>query len=578
MVYMATEVTVKIAGEAGQGIQTIGSLLANVCHNAGLFIFSVNDFESRIRGGYSFNLLRISEDPLIAPCERADILVAIDEKSLNRDVDKLNDGGIVLLNTKEQKDLPGHVHAVSFDELASSAGGKIASNTVAAGMLLSILGSGFDRLEAELQDQFSGKGEKVLELNRKAARAGFEKGEAVKFDGKLRFESSGEGKVLMNGAYAAALGALASNCRVFSFYPMSPATGIMASAAEFVDQLPIVVEQAEDELAAVNMAVGSSFAGVRALTATSGGGFSLMTEGLGLAAMTETPLVIINGQRPGPATGLPTRTAQADLLFTINASQDEFPRFVMAPGTVLETFFAVKKAFHLSDKYQVPAIVLMDQFLCDSSMTEKGKPDVEGSIPAEKTESGKSEKKHRTSDGKDESYLRYQFSESGISERRFPGTSKALVRATANEHDRQGNISEDAEIRTQMVDKRHAKIEHMKEEMDQPSFFSKESAVLLAGWGSSRGSIMESCLTLRSMGYDVGWLIFHDIWPLDWDEVGEILTDRKLIMVEQNRTCQLGQLIRQQTGIRFSNSVLKYDGRPLSPDFITENVKKMMEQ
>lgn len=302
-----------------------------------------------------------------------------------------------------------------------------------------------------------------------------------------------------------------------------------------------------------------------------------MTEGLGLAAMTETPLVIINAQRPGPATGLPTRTAQSDLMFTINASQDEFPRFVMAPGTVLETFSAVKKAFHLSDKYQVPAIVLMDQFLCDSSMTEKGKPDVDVSTPDRTMDPGKPGQAQKTADGTDESYLRYRFSESGISERRIPGTSKALVRSTANEHDQQGNISEDAEIRVKMVDKRHAKIEHMKEEMDSPSFFSKESAVLLTGWGSSRGSIMESCLTLRSLGYDVGWLIFHDIWPIDWDEVSEILTDRKMIMVEQNRTCQLGQLIRQQTGIAFSNSVRKYDGRPLSPDFITENVKKMME-
>ncbi|MCF8045093.1 MAG: 2-oxoacid:acceptor oxidoreductase subunit alpha [Desulfarculaceae bacterium] len=575
---MATEVTVKIAGEAGQGIQTIGTLLANVCHNAGLFVFSVNDFESRIRGGYSFNILRISEDPLIAPSGKPDILVAIDEKSADRDMDTHADGGIVLLNTKEQKDLPDHVHAVSFDELASSAGGRIASNTVAAGMLLSILGSGFDRLEKELTDQFSRKGEKVLDLNKKAAFAGFEKGEAVPFSEKLKFESSGNGNVLMSGAYAAALGALASNCRVFSFYPMSPATGIMASAAEFTGRLPIVVEQAEDELAAVNMAIGSSFAGVRSLTSTSGGGFSLMTEGLGLAAMTETPLVIINGQRPGPATGLPTRTAQADLLFTITASQDEFPRFVLAPGTVLETFSAVKKAFHLSDKYQVPAIVLLDQFLCDSVMTEKGTLEMDSRGDEKNLECRDSKPGKEQSGETGQPYLRYRFSENGISDRRIPGTSKALVRSTANEHDQEGNITEDAEIRTKMVDKRHSKIEYMKEEMDPPSIFSKESAVLLAGWGSSRGSIMESCLTLRSLGYDVGWLIFHDIWPLDWDQVSEVVTDRKLILVEQNRTCQLGRLIRQQTGIAFSDSVRKYDGRPLYPDFITENVKKMMEQ
>jgi 2-oxoglutarate ferredoxin oxidoreductase subunit alpha len=293
-----------------------------------------------------------------------------------------------------------------------------------------------------------------------------------------------------------------------------------------------------------------------------------MTEGLGLSAISETPVVIINAMRPGPATGLATRTAQADLLFVLNASQDEFPRFVFAPGSVLETFNSVKKAFWLSEKYQVPSIVLMDQFLIDSKRTEPG----EFNIGFEH----ESFLDHRTEMYQDETYLRYKLATGGVSPRKIPCASQALVRVLGNEHTQEGFSTEDPEIRKQMVDKRFEKLTGMKSQMRMPSVFCENSSFFLTGWGSTKGSIMEACLHLREQGIDAGWIIFEDIWPLDTEKLKIMLANKKMIMVEGNSTSQLGTLIRQMTGFDYCSSVLKYDGRPIYPEYIIDKVKQIM--
>ncbi len=373
---------------------------------------------------------------------------------------------------------------------------------------------------------------------------------------------------MMTGAKAAALGALAAGCRFFPFYPMSPGTPIISNAAAYGEHLPIVIEQAEDEIAAVNMAIGASFAGVRSIVPTSGGGFCLMTEGLGLAGMSETPLVIVNAQRPGPATGLATRTGQADLLFALHASHDEFPRFVFAPGGVLETFNTVKKAVYLSDKYQVPAIVLMDQYLIDSAKTEPN-----DFVVGREYETFLKKETELSQPGL---YLRYKFTETGISPRQIPCVSNALVRATGNEHTDQGLSTEDPDIRVSMVEKRFKKMSLMKQEMSLPSMFCKDSSFYLTGWGSSKGSIREACLNLREQGMNAGWIIVEDIWPLDSHRLKKQLENKKLVMVEGNSTCQLGTLIRQITGIEYVSCISKYDGRPLYPEYIETRVKQIM--
>lgn len=580
---MNIDVTVTIGGEAGQGIQTVGDIIARVCHKAGLYLMAVNDFESRIRGGHSFMQIRISDAPVFAPSHKIDLLIALNTDTCDLHKKEMAETGLVLLDSPDdaKKDdskekLPEQVHdknvlPVGFSDMAKDAGGKIMTNTVAAGACLSLLGAPFSLFEEILTQKFKEK-EKVLENNITAGRSGFDSVKNREFSQKFDWPSDGASKgTLVTGARVLALGALAADCRLGAFYPMSPATGIMIHLAEYMDQLPVLVEQAEDEISAVNMIIGASYAGVRALTATSGGGFSLMTEGLGLAGITETPIVIINSQRPGPATGLPTRTGQGDLLFVIHASQDEFPRFVFAPRSVNQAFDTMIRAFHLSEKYQVPAIILTDQYFNDSLwMTTR-----EMTVPEEMERFVTSEAQMSSPSD----YKRFTVTESGVSPRALPCKGRALVGVTANEHDEAGHMSETIADRNNMVEKRLAKIQGMTEEMKGPDRYHGESEFLVAGWGSSDGAIREAVDQLRSENVDIGALHFSDLWPFPRKKAEDALSGCKhFITVEQNASSQLGLLIRQQTGHSFYRAIRKYDGRPFTPDWIAKHVTSILEE
>jgi len=566
---MKTDVTLKIAGAAGQGIQTIGDLLSEVCHQSGLFTFSVDDFESRVRGGHNFNLLRLSDKELTAPGNRLDILVCINTNAYELHKEELRSDGIAIINADE----PGTKDKTRFEiplkKLAEEAGNKITANSVAAGAVLAVLGAPLSLLADVLKKQFAAKGEKIVALNVAAAKKGFEAASGLGQDTGFAWEAKKSNNVVLSGAKAAALGALAADCRFFPFYPMSPATGVVSSVIPYSKQLPVVVEQAEDEISAVMMAIGASFAGVRAMTATSGGGFCLMTEGLGLAGMTETPLVIVNAQRPGPATGLATRTGQADLLFSIHASHDEFPRFVFAPGTPVETYETMKRAFHLAEKYQVPAIVLLDQFLANSRVTEVNTLEVDPEIERfyEQNNSGSDEAP----------YLRYALVKDGVSPQRIPCSGPGLVRVTGNEHDPEGHISENAENKIAMTQKRAAKLPAMIKEMQAPFLVNPTAPVFLVGWGSTRGNILEAVDRLGAQGMEVGAAVFKDLWPMDRKIIGQVLDNKKLIMVEQNGSGQLGRLLAQEAGIDSFDTILKYDGRPFFPDYIVQKAKELVK-
>ncbi|MBW1898202.1 MAG: 2-oxoacid:acceptor oxidoreductase subunit alpha [Deltaproteobacteria bacterium] len=561
---MAVDITVKIGGEAGQGIQTVGELLTLVCHKAGLYVMAINDFESRIRGGKSFFQIRISDKPVYAPHHRVNLIVALNQRTYDSYKDELVPGGISMMDVKgelEENQLP-----VPINDLAVKAGKKITANTVAAGACLGLLGAPFELFESILKDRFEGKGGDALEMNLSAARLGYDSVKDAKFPWSFTWQFGDPKGSVLNGSKAIALGALAGDCRVAAFYPMSPATGIMVNLSSLSDDFPLFVEQAEDEIAAINMVIGASFAGVRAMTSTSGGGFCLMTEGIGLAGITETPIVVVNAQRPGPATGLPTRTAQGDLMFVINASQDEFPRFVFAPGTPSEAFEMTERAFHLADKYQVPAIVLTDQTLNDSLyITERplsAPREIERYVVGDDQIDSPSE------------YCRYAITSSGISPRALPCSGKALVLVSGNEHSEDGHISEAITDRMNMVNKRNAKTSAMLEEMRPPETYHGESELLLVGWGSSKGPIRESVDRLREDGISAGCVHIADIWPFRADLVQKALSSCKtFFVVEQNSTAQLGRLIREQTGLVFEGSVLKYDGRPFFPDEIVRGIK-----
>jgi 2-oxoglutarate ferredoxin oxidoreductase subunit alpha len=365
--------TVKIGGEAGQGVQTVGALLAAAFSRTGYHVFSHQDYESRVRGGHNFYQLRVSEKPVTASRASLDLVIALDEPSIRLNRSSLTPSGAIAYDSETiGKTVKGPALVdIPFRRLAREAGGNaIMANTVATGAALGMLGMELTVLEELLAETFRKKGEEVISGNIRSARVGFK--HARQHCSRCRFEPArpeAGPKVLLTGSEAAALGALASGLQFYAAYPMTPSTGIFNTVAARASDMGVVVEQAEDEIAAINMALGASFAGVRSATGSSGGGFALMVEGLSLAGMTETPVVIFEMQRPGPATGLPTRTEQGDLLFVLHAGHGEFPRVLLAPGSPREALFLTNKAFDLSEKYQVPVFVVMDQYLADTQWT-----------------------------------------------------------------------------------------------------------------------------------------------------------------------------------------------------------------
>jgi 2-oxoglutarate ferredoxin oxidoreductase subunit alpha len=563
---MTVDISVLIGGEAGQGIQTVGLLIARTCHRAGLYVMVVNNFESRIQGGHSFIQIRISDRAVQGPTRDLHLLVALDDRTYGLHQPDLTKGGLALIpnNDGDTATQPPRCEMVDFEGLAKKAGGSILANTVAAGTCLALIGAMFDIFENVLKTTFDHMGENRLAQNIQAARSGFAAAEDKTFKWSWRWEMTSPKGRLIDGAQAVAFGALAGDCRFSAFYPMSPATGILQGLVDMAATVPLVVEQAEDEIAAVNMVIGAAFAGVRAMTATSGGGFSLMTEGLGLAAITETPIVIVNAQRPGPATGLPTRTAQADLQFVIHASQDEFPRFVFAPGTPFEAFSVTARAFELSDRFQVPAIILMDQYLNDSLF-----------VAEESFEAPETVASYTAGDLEDPAgYRRYALTDCGISPRALPCKGPALVKVCSDEHDEEGHITEDADIRNAMVAKRFAKVAAMRKEIRPPEVIHAGSDILLISWGSMRGAMVEAVTQLRTGGINCGGVHVVDMWPFPASALSGILDKvTQFFVVEQNQSAQLGQLIRQQTGYQYTDAVLKYNGRPMSAGEITDAIK-----
>jgi len=566
---MSIDVTVKIGGEAGQGIQTVGQLLSLTAQQAGFYIMGINDFESRIRGGHSFFQIRISDTPVAAPHHQVHLLIAMDDRTRSLHQNQVVGNGITIINDNAAAGTDNTI-AVPFVDLAEEAGGSITANTVAAGSALSLLGAPFEMFEAVLKEQFQDKSQKAVDLNLTAAKRGYEAVHNIGFSYSFDWQDGSGKGMLIDGAQSLALGALAGDCRFASFYPMSPATSIMINLASFQDTFPLVVEQAEDEISAANMIIGASYAGVRSITSTSGGGFCLMAEALGYAGIAEVPIVIINAQRPGPATGMATRTAQGDLLFTINAAQDDFPLFVFAPGSPAEAFETTARAFELAEKYQAPAVILVDQYFNDSLyILEKrlSAPDAIQRFILEHTEIQNPSE-----------YKRYAVTESGVSPMTLPCAGPALVMTSGNEHSPDGHLSETVHDRVVMVDKRARKQQHMREDMKPPSTFHPEASVLVIGWGSTAGIIKEAVVLLRNDGIDAGCVHFCDIWPFPTHNALQALGDTaKICTVELNSTGQFSRLLRQETGRTVSHTILKYDGRPIYPIEIVNNIKKIME-
>ena len=573
---MPVDLNILIGGEAGQGVVSVGAVLGRVMVRGGYEVFADQDFESRIRGGHSFTRVRSADRPVDSPRETADLVLALNAETVALHMGEITPGGALIYDGSKLEAAPDGAPNrldIPIEDIAKESGGnpKMA-NTVATAAALGLLDYDFRILSDVLEHQYGRHGGAVVEANIKAARAGYDYARTHCPSGfQMRLKAGKpSGKLFLTGNEAVALGALAAGVGFVAGYPMTPSTPILEYLAGKSREYGVPVIQAEDEIAAINMAVGAGYAGARAMTATSGGGFSLMTEGLALAGMTETPVVIVLGQRAGPATGLPTRTEQAELAYAIHAGHGEFPRAVLSPGNARDGFWAMVKAFNLAEKYQTPVIVLTDHQMADSYYTVD--PFNLAEVTIERGEWLCDDDAERL--GAD--YKRYAYTDSGVSPRSLPGVHRALVSADSDEHSEAGHIIEDAETRRSMVEKRLRKHAGLAGETGAPLSVRAEGADLtLVSWGSGNGPATEAAGILAGRGCLVNTLQLTELWPFPAVKVkDELEKGGKVIVAESNATGQLARLIRAETGIEAGFRVNRYDGRPLSAEYIVEQVSR----
>jgi 2-oxoglutarate ferredoxin oxidoreductase subunit alpha len=576
---VVNDMSILIGGDAGQGVESSGAGLCQAFARGGLQVFAMQDYRSRIRGGHNFYQARLSERPLYSHSSSVHLVLALTAETVTLHVDNIAEGGAVIYPERVKVDEEAlkkrgvQCFAMPLTAIAEEHGSRIMTNTAALAAAAGVCGWPLKYLESVIGDNFRVKGSEVVESNLAVAKTAYDQAQeryAVDFPYKLK-PLEAPPRMLIGGNQAISLGALAGGCRFMSAYPMTPATSIIEGLSALPRDLGVVTKHAEDEIAAVCMAIGASYAGARAMTATSGGGFSLMTEALGLAGMTEVPLVVVEAQRGGPSTGLPTRTEQGDLLFVINASQGEFPRVVLAPGTAEECFEAGWRAFNLAERYQCPVIILSDQFLA-SSLRSLDMDAIDFSkVSIDRGQFLSAE----DLDGMEDEYRRFAFTDSGISPRAAPGHPKAVYAASSDEHDEHGHITEETTNRRRMMGKRMRKLAAAAAEMRPPRRYGPEKADLtLVCWGSSYGPCREAVNLLNSNGGTANLLHFSDLWPFPEDEATRMLTAcRRTVAVEQNYTSQLARLIRMTTGLSVDRTINKYDGRPFSPEDIVAGLR-----
>jgi len=557
---MKNSLNILIGGEAGQGLVTIGELLAKSLVRCGYAIVVTQSYQSRIRGGHNTYMIRVSPEEISAPRETIDILVALDQNTLTLHQNEVSASGFILIDQGFWCDGESCLK-IPYKQLAS----ERYSNVVALGVLGSLLGLDQGLLLKTLDAFFGKKDPKVGEENHRVLVEAFSWGSQKPSNHKLPPASKTSGRMMMNGNEAIAFGAISAGLKFYSFYPMTPATTIGQTLAGYAGEMGLIVEQAEDEIAAINMAIGASFAGAPSMVGTSGGGFALMVEGVSLAAMTETPMVVVVAQRPGPATGLPTRTEQGDLNFVLHAGHGEFPRAIFAPGSIEECFDLIRKAFFLAEKFQGPMFLLTDQFLADSAraiapLKIEGLPFLQPSNPNLTPSTP---------------YQRFVFTKDGVSPRLIPGFTEHRVVAGSDEHTEDGHLTEDLGVRKIMVEKRLKKAAGIIQEVTPPEYFgSKNPDLLLLSWGSTKGAVLEAAEEMRGKGKTTGVLHFSQVWPLVPNQFIHFLPGaREVAAVEGNALGQFAGLIRRETGFEIKRQIGRYDGLPITPEFILREIK-----
>ena len=560
------DINIRIAGAAGQGIVTAAELLGKAITRSGWHVTAYSDAESRIRGGLNFMHVRVSDPARSGVTNRVDMLVALTSEAVEQLAPGLTERGIVICN--EAWEHPRRA-PLALVQLAEEAGSKRVESTVAVALVAGLIGLDASVLEPLLRERF-GDDPAKLDPNLKALTLSYAAAQAWSDGDVFRLTPAAEQaeRLWLAGSEALALGAVAGGVTFFAGYPMSPATGIFDSLADFQKEAGIVIEQAEDEIAAINMVAGAAYAGARSMTASSGGGFALMVEGLSLLGMIETPAVIVLGQRPGPATGLPTRTAQGDLNFARFSGHGSFPRILLAPSSVLDCIDVMAHAFDLAERFQVPVIVLSDQLQIDTT----------ASVPVPSVADLPRERYLMTPEALEalEVYRRFEQSESGLSPMAAPGDSRHTVVVDSDEHDEDGHMIECGEIAERMVNKRLRKAERVMEAAWAPDVTGDvEGRPLVVTWGSSQESVAEALAQLNADGAGIAHMNLRWLWPLPEEPITSIIRSAASVtVVEHSPEGGLVSILREVTLRAVDHEIRCVTGRPFSVEFLVEQLTR----
>ena len=573
---------VGVGGAAGDGVASAGNTLALSVARQGLGVYAYNSYQSVIRGGHSWLRLRLSERKPLNHGDQVDALIALNQDALDRHLQELPPGGVALYNASRLRPTYAPPSGVQLcplpvPELTPAAKElPVMQNTVAVGAVIQLMGLDFTGLESVLATTFAKKPQ-VVAVNMEAARAGFEYAAAHFMPLPRQLHATSQRWALMTGNELLAMGAALAGCKFYCAYPMSPATHILEWFAGHGKELGICVRQVEDEISVINMTIGAGHMGARAMCATSGGGFALMTEAVGMAGIIETPMVVVNVQRAGPSTGVPTKTEQGDLNQAFGASQGDFPRIVIAPLSMPDCFSMPALAFNIADRYQCPVIILSDLLMGEGNETvDPALLDVDFTI-----DRGELITQAVPPSG-GEPYLRFKDTPSGISPRAVPGVPDHLYVAASDEHDEDGvllsDVYTDPERRVKMVRKRARKMAHVLDDLPAPLLSGPADAdVTLVGWGSTWGVLCDAVERLNAEGISTNHLQIKFLVPFHAAHVESILRGcRRVVIVENNYTGQFARHLRAETGITAHAHIRKFDGEPFEPNHIVKAVRDIV--
>src|SRR5579859_6484640 len=579
---MATiDFAIGIGGEAGQGIATPGDILAKIFSRRGLNLNAYNAYQSIIRGGHTFLTIRTGPNPVTNMGDTLELLIPLNQDTMDRHLGLLREGGACIYNADTIK--PGQAAqgvqlcAIPVSQLADISRNKVAQNTLAIGAALSMMGIGFQSLEEVIREQFGKKAASVADENITVARAGYDYATQHFKPFANPLPMTDKKYAVLSGNTALAMGGAAAVVKFYCAYPMSPSTGVLHWMAANGRKAGIIVRQVEDEIGVVNMAIGAAHAGVRAMCATSGGGFALMSEGLGMSAMTETPVVVINCQRAGPSTGVPTKTEQGDLWQMLGAAFGDYPRVIAAPLDIGDCFTLIPEIFNIAERFQCPGIVLCDLLLAE------GRLSVDPAILDFNPKVDRGEMITSANGNGNGSYKRYLITESGISPRAIPGVPGHTHVVSSDEHDEDGVLISDEYTNTvkrrAMMEKRMRKVQGIEASVEPPKLQGPADAeVTLVGWGSTQGVIEEARELLADQGIIANQLQIRWLVPLHGDAIAGILKkSRHTIIIENNYSGQFARYLRSETSFVADGRIRKYDGEPFMPHHIVEAVKEQLK-